>query len=70
MKAGDLDSVQLSQIHTYATWNIWKERCRPVFDNKYLPVRSVGHANSARSTQSQLASTSTKEAMQMYKWAL
>jgi len=25
-----------NQIITYTTWNIWKERCRRVYDNKAL----------------------------------
>jgi hypothetical protein len=37
-KATGIDSVHLLQILTYATWNIWKECCRRVFDNKALPV--------------------------------
>ena len=28
----------LRQLLTYATWNIWKERCRRVFVNKALPA--------------------------------
>ena len=37
-KATGLDHDRLRQILTYATRNIWKERCRLVFDNKALPA--------------------------------
>ena len=37
-KATGLDHDRLRQILTYATRNIWKERCRRVFDNKALPA--------------------------------
>ena len=37
-KAIGLDHTLLRQILTYATWNIWKECCRRVFDNKALPA--------------------------------
>jgi hypothetical protein len=29
-----LDPEYRNQIITYTTWNIWKERCRRVYDNK------------------------------------
>ena len=35
--ATGLGHVQLRQTLIYVTWNIWKERCRRVFDNKALP---------------------------------
>jgi hypothetical protein len=31
-----LDPEYRNQIITYTTWNIWKERCRRVYDNKAL----------------------------------
>jgi hypothetical protein len=37
-KATGIDSVHLLQILTHAALNIWKQRCRRVFDNKALPV--------------------------------
>ena len=30
------DSLERNQIVTYTIWNIWKERCRRVYDNKAL----------------------------------
>ena len=35
-KATGLDFVHLRQVLTYGTWNIWKERCRRVFENKAI----------------------------------
>ena len=66
-EAGGLDSVQLLQILIYATWNIWKERCRRMFDNKALHVDLlVMLIPPDACMQSQLTSTSTKQALQMY----
>jgi hypothetical protein len=31
-----LDPEYRNQIITYTTWNIWKERCRRVYDNKAM----------------------------------
>jgi len=39
--ATGLNSTQLRQFLTYAAWNIWKERCRRVFDNKALPAHQL-----------------------------
>ena len=32
------DSAQLLQVITYTAWNIWKERCRRVFDNRAMSI--------------------------------
>ena len=40
-KATGLDHTLLRQIFTYATWNIWKERCQRVFDNQAIPAAQL-----------------------------
>ncbi|KAF8653131.1 hypothetical protein HU200_062575 [Digitaria exilis] len=34
-------SSQTEQIIIYIAWNIWKERCRRVFDNKEMMVSQL-----------------------------
>lgn len=36
--AGQPQATDIEQATIYIAWNIWKERCRRVYDNKAIPV--------------------------------
>jgi len=38
---GQVDHEQRARLITYTAWNLWKERCRRVFDNKACTTQEI-----------------------------